>query len=73
MHNSVERGMGQCPEELAFTNLSIDEKSFNRNHHYVTVLSTPLSGVVIDVCENRTKQACSKLLSEVLQGKLILF
>ena len=69
MHNSVERGMERRPEELEFTNLSIDEKSFKRNHHYVTVLSTPLSGVVIDVCENRTKQACSKLLSEVLKDK----
>ena len=69
MHNSVERGMERRPEELEFTNLSIDEKSFKRNHHYVTVLSTLLSGVVIDVCENRTKQACSKLLSEVLKDK----
>ena len=69
MHNSVERGMKRRPKELAFTNLSIDEKSFKRNHHYVTVLSTPLSGVVIDVCENRTKQACSKLLSEVLKDQ----
>jgi len=69
MHNSVERGMERRPKELEFTNLSIDEKSFKRNHHYVTVLSSPLSGVVVDVCEHRTKEACSKLLKDTLKDK----
>ncbi len=66
MHRSVARGLERRPKDVAFTNLSIDEKSFKKNHNYVTVLSSPLSGVVIDVCENRTKEATENLLKSVI-------
>lgn len=66
MHRAVQRGLNRRPKDVGFTNLSIDEKSFKRNHNYVTVLSSPLSSVVIDVCEGRTKQATKSLLSKVI-------
>jgi len=38
IHLSVDRGLERRPKDVAFTNLSIDEKSFRKGHHYVTVL-----------------------------------
>ena len=40
IHRSVERGMKRRPKDVAFSHLSIDEKSFKRGHQYVTVLSS---------------------------------
>jgi transposase len=67
MHLSVKRGMDRRNySELTFDHLSIDEKSFKKGHHYITVLSHPASGCVLDVEEDRTKEACKKLLSNSL-------
>ena len=66
MHRSVDRGLKRRPENPSFAHLSIDEKSFKRNHKYVTVLSSPTVGVVIDICEDRTKEATKALLSSVI-------
>lgn len=66
MHRAVKRGLERRPKDVAFKNLSIDEKSFKKNHKYVTVLSSPLSSVVIDVCEGRTKKVTKSLLSDVI-------
>ncbi len=67
MHLSVKRGMDRRNySELTFDHLSIDEKSFRKGHHYITVLSHPASGCVLDVEEDRTKEACKKVLSNSL-------
>jgi transposase len=67
MHLSVKRGMERRNYSgLTFDHLSIDEKSFKKGHSYITVLSHPTSGCVLDVEEERTKQACKKLLSNTL-------
>lgn len=67
MHLSVKRGMARRDYfSLTFDHLSIDEKSFRKGHHYITVLSHPASGCVLDVEEDRTKEACKKLLSNSL-------
>ena len=66
LHNSVERGLKRRPKDVVFRHLSIDEKSFKRNHKYVTVLSSPTSGLIIDICEDRTKKATKELLNKVL-------
>ena len=67
MHLSVKRGMDRRNySELTFDYLSIDEKSFKKGHQYITVLSHPASGCVLDVDENRTKEACKKLLAKSL-------
>ncbi len=70
MHRSVKRGMDRRSyDQIVFDHLSIDEKSFKKGHHYVTVLSHPDSGCVIDVEEDRAKEACKKLLSKSLTEK----
>jgi transposase len=63
MHLSVKREMNRRNySELTFDHLSIDEKSFKQGHHCITVLSHPTSGCVLDVEEDRTKEACKRLL-----------
>ena len=67
IHLSCQRGMGRRKlEEHVLEHLSIDEKSFKKGHKYVTVLSEPRSGCVLDVEEDRTKKACTALLDRTL-------
>jgi len=58
IHRSVERGMKRRDHKtLTFENLSVDEKSFKKGHKYITVLSDPDSGFILDVEEDRTKES----------------
>ncbi|MDF1518838.1 MAG: transposase, partial [Lutibacter sp.] len=66
IHLSVERGINRRPKDVAFSNLSLDEKAFKKGHQYVTVLSTPLSGCVIDIAEGRDKETAKTLLKQVV-------
>lgn len=64
MHNAARRGMeSRKDENEVFRHVSIDEKSFQKGHCYVTVLSHPASGRVLDVTEGRTTEACKKLIN----------
>lgn len=70
LHRSTERGMGRRNiSKVPFEHISIDEKSFKKGHNYVTVLSHPRSGVVIDVEEGRDQQSVDKLLSSAFSEK----
>lgn len=70
IHISTERGLKQRNiSGLEFKHLSIDEKSFKKGHKYVSVLSHPLSGCVIDLAEDRTKEAVENLLDKTLTEK----
>lgn len=67
LHSASERGMARRKvEEETISHLSIDEKSFHKGHSYVTILSDPTGGKVLDVVEGRTKKACKKLIQEAL-------
>jgi transposase len=67
IHLSSKRGLERRKlQEMKLTHLSIDEKSFKKGHKYVTVLSHPDSGCIIDVEEDRTKESCKKLLDKSL-------
>ena len=67
MHISTERGLTRRNhQDLNFEHVSIDEKSFKKGHNYVSVLSHPNSGCVLDVEEGRDKKACRKLLDKSL-------
>lgn len=67
LHRSTERGMARRRSaEYSLPHLSIDEKSFRKGHDYVTVLSDPTSGHVIDVGQGRTKESCRQLLDTAL-------
>lgn len=64
MHRSVERGMQRREvSKVPFEHISIDEKSFKAGHNYVTVLSHPKSGVVLDVSEGRDEYSVKELLA----------
>ncbi len=70
IHLSTERGLSRRNlSDLQFEHLSIDEKSFKKGHKYVTVLSHPRSGSIIDVEEDRTKESVRKLLDKSLTGE----
>jgi len=67
MHLSTERGMKRRNySQVTFEHLSIDEKSFKKGHHYITVLSHPTSGCVLDVEEDRTKESCKNVFDKSL-------
>jgi len=68
MHRACERGM-QRRKDVAVSHLSIDEKSFKKGHQYVTVLSDPVGGSVLDVAEGRSKDACVKLIQKTLKPR----
>lgn len=62
IHNSVSRGLNARPKDFAFEHLGIDEKSFKKGHKYVTVISDPISGVVVDLSENRNYNSCEQAI-----------
>jgi transposase len=67
IHLSTTRGMDRRNySKVAFGQLSIDEKSFKKGHKYITVLSHPDSGCVLEVEEDRTKESCKKLINKSL-------
>ena len=67
MHLSTKRGLARRDiSKEEFEHLSIDEKSFKKGHNYITVLSQPKTGNVLDVEENRTKEATEKLINKTL-------
>ena len=67
IHLSTARGMKRRSlTGLNFDHLSIDEKSFKKGHKYITVLSHPRSGCVLEVEEDRSKESCKSLLERSL-------
>lgn len=67
IHLSTQRGMERRDiSNLKFEHLSIDEKSFKKGHKYVSVLSHPKSGSIIDIEQGRTKEAVINLLDNTL-------
>ncbi|MBL4745623.1 MAG: ISL3 family transposase [Flavobacteriaceae bacterium] len=66
IHTSVKRGLSKRSENQRFPHLSIDEKAFKKGHNYVTVVSDPSTGIVIDVAEGRTKKETKILLEKIV-------
>lgn len=67
MDLSCQRGLQHRDmKSTCFERLSIDEKSFKKGHQYVSVLSDPASGCVLDVVEGRDKNACKQLITNTL-------
>lgn len=69
IHLSAKRGIERRDSEKLYKQLSIDEKSFQKGHKYISVLSSPDEGVVIDVCVGRKKEDCKKMLEQNLSEK----
>lgn len=66
IHQSTQRGLQRRNKNIVYKQLSIDEKSFKKGHNYVTVLSNPETGHIIDVSEGRTKASCKELIDSNL-------
>lgn len=70
VHQSVERGLKRRPSDYVFEHLGLDEKSFKKGHKYVTVLSDSISGIIIDVSENRDYKASKAVISKSIPETL---
>lgn len=62
IHLSTKRGLARRDKNVIYKRLSLDEKSRSKGHDYVTILSDPDKGIIIDIAEGRTKKACTDLL-----------
>lgn len=67
MHKSVDRGMERRDKEELIPHLSLDEKSYKKGHHYITVLSDSTNKRVIDIVDKRLKSTTEKLITESLR------
>jgi transposase len=64
MYNAAERGLGRRNTLGEVRHISIDEKSFKRGHDYITVLSSPETGAVLNVSHGRKKEDVKKVIEE---------
>jgi transposase len=70
MHLASERGMERRKKvDERLEHLSIDEKSFRKGHNYVTILSDPVQGRILEVVEDRTQNACKRLIQGALSQR----
>jgi len=66
MERAVVRGLAHRDENEVIEHLTLDEKSFQHGHQYMTVLGDAVQGRVLDVCETRTKVSKGTLITETL-------
>lgn len=66
IHASTQRGLERRNKSKEYKQLSLDEKAFKKGHNYVSVLSNPEDGTIIDVSEGRTKESCRTLFDNNL-------
>jgi transposase len=66
MARAVLRGLARRDTEEVIPHLTLDEKSFQHGHQYLTVLGDTAHGRVLEVTETRTKDATTTLLTNTL-------
>lgn len=66
MARAVERGLARRDHARHLPHLSLDEKSFQQGHHYISVLGDSVGKGVLDVVEGRTLEAAKSLLQTSL-------
>lgn len=64
LYKAVERGLAKRNNIGEITHISIDEKSFKRGHEYITVLSSPQTGAVLNVSSGRKKESVKKVIND---------
>jgi transposase len=69
IHRATNRGLASRKVDN-ITHLSLDEKSFKKGHCYISVLSNPETGFILDVEQDRTTEATKKLLNKTLSKNL---
>jgi len=63
MHLATQRGLSRRSSQMTYHHLGIDEKAFKKGHHYISVLTYPDAGCVLDVFQGRDKQAIKRLFN----------
>jgi transposase len=66
MTRAVARGLSRRDTEEGVPHLTLDEKSFQHGHQYLTVLGDADAGRVLEVGETRTLEATKTLLTDTL-------
>jgi transposase len=75
MERAVARGLVERARDFAaavtdgmqkITHLSIDEKAYRSGHQYITVVSDPLSGRVLEISDGRTATAAIRAMQAAL-------
>jgi len=66
MQRAVARGVSRRDRKEIIAHLSLDEKSFQKGHQYITVLSDPGRKRVLEVTQDRTLSAAQSLLETSL-------
>jgi transposase len=66
MARAVDRGLARRDREEALPHLTLDEKSYQHGHHYLTILGDADAGRVLEVQDSRTQEATSTLLTTAL-------
>lgn len=64
MHQSTQRVLARRGNLGEIHHISIDEKSFKKGHDYITVLSRPETGSILNVSHGRKKENVKLLLNE---------
>jgi hypothetical protein len=52
IHLSSESGIDRKDKNTVYEQFSLNEKAFQKGHNYVTVLSDPITGIVIDIVKD---------------------
>jgi transposase len=69
MHRATQRGLWRRSSQITFAHLGIDEKAFKKGHNYMSVLTHPDTGCVLDVVQGRDKKTSKALLDQVLTAE----
>ena len=64
LYNAVERGLARRKNIGEVRHICMDEKSFKRGHEYVTVLSSPETGAVLNVSHGRKIASAKKVIND---------
>ena len=67
IHTATKRGLSRRRlDRIEYEHLSLDEKSFQKGHRYISVLSSPKGGFILDVEQDRTIKASKRLFNKTL-------
>ena len=64
LYNAVERGLARRKNIGEVRHICMDEKSFKHGHEYVTVLSSPDTGAVLNVSHGRKIESAKKVIND---------
>lgn len=69
MKRATDRGLARRELEDGVETISVDEKAFKKGRQFVTVLSDPDQGRVLEITEGREKKSAVKALNQTFNDK----